>query len=365
MLKKSIHSIKELLLAKDPMTADIGMGGEKLTAQIRLALIFAVTILPLKSIFLQPEKIENWVGVMVSGAAFICSFIFVKLASRPKPPHSLGWVTTQFDVFMVTLGTIGFIVAGQPIIASNNYVHFSVYLLALGATALRANPMISLVAGASAIMQHYVIVTIAYHQTRGVVDTDYGVFDWDTQVGRGILLFLGTILSTAFVLRNRTYWRSSIRDKLTGLHNRRFFDEFLDYRVADNKRQKRSFTLVFIDLDYFKDINDRFGHLRGDQVLEKTGYLIKDFFRNSDLASRHGGEEFTLILPDADLKGIIARLKHFQELLKGVDRDVILTASIGLAVYPEDGYNAEELLAKADERMYQAKENGRNQIVSH
>ncbi|MBN8220113.1 MAG: diguanylate cyclase [Spirochaetes bacterium] len=362
----SKHSFwREVFFSTDPMTVDIGQSGELLTARIRLVLIAAVAIIPIKSVILAPQLAENWVGVVVALAAMVISAGIVYVAGRPKPARWIPWFSTQFDVLMITLGAVGFLYSGRPIIASNNFVHFCIYFLALAATALRADPVVSLAAGASAIVQHAVVVVIAARMTVGVSDPDYGTFSWDTQISRLILLALAAMLATAVVVRNRNYWHSSVRDKLTGLHNRRFFDEFLEYKVAECRRHKRVFALVFLDIDFFKRINDGFGHGKGDEILSKAGRELEAFFRDSDLVARYGGEEFTLILPETEITGLIRRLDGFRESLRKIDNDIRVSATMGVAFFPLDGVTSTELIRIADNRMYAGKTAGRDRVVTH
>src|SRR5690242_10944863 len=101
----STHSFwREVFFSTDPMTVDIGQSGELLTARIRLVLIAAVTVIPIKSVILAPQLFENWVGVVVAFAAMLIAGGIVFAASRPKPMRGIAWFSTQFDVFMVTLG---------------------------------------------------------------------------------------------------------------------------------------------------------------------------------------------------------------------------------------------------------------------
>ncbi len=362
-LPDRLQLLRDLFRGGDPITVDIGQAGEHLTARIRLALVAAIGIIPAKSVIIAPNQIENWVGVLVTLFAMALAFGIVTFAARPRPPRGLAWVTTQLDVAMVTLGCVGFIASGRPIIASNNFVHFSIYLLAITGTALRADPLVSIAAGVSAATQHIITNVVAASLTAGLVDPAYGTFNWDHQVGRLILILLVTLLVTAVVQTNRNYWRSSVRDKLTGLHNRRFFDEFLEYKVAESRRHDRNFALVFMDVDNFKQINDEHGHAHGDLVLEKTGHALTTFFRDSDVAARYGGEEFTLVLSESDRQGIERRLSGFQDFLAAAVPGFAVTASIGVAFFPEDAQDSVHLVRAADQRMYQAKAKGRNRVV--
>ena len=123
-----------------------------------------------------------------------------------------------------------------------------------------------------------------------------------------------------------------------------------------------------IDVDNFKRVNDSFGHIIGDEVLKFIAFKILASVRENDLASRYGGEEFAVLLPETDLMGAMAvaeRIrKHVEsEILEIRENKIGATISLGLAVYPQDGEEWEEVLKKADERLYIAKQSGKNRLV--
>jgi diguanylate cyclase (GGDEF)-like protein/PAS domain S-box-containing protein len=164
--------------------------------------------------------------------------------------------------------------------------------------------------------------------------------------------------------------QEAIRDPLTGLFNRRFMQEALARELSRAKRNSHLLAVAMLDLDYFKRINDTFGHDAGDEVLRQLGALLQRRFRGSDVACRYGGEEFTLIIPEVSKADALVRM---QELRNDINHLAIqhqgqklnrLTISIGAAIYPEHGANAETLLKAADEAMYRAKQAGRDQVVS-
>lgn len=155
-------------------------------------------------------------------------------------------------------------------------------------------------------------------------------------------------------------------DSLTGLLTRREFHERVNYFHKIAQRDSLSYSLIIADLDNFKEINDQFGHLTGDQTLETLGLAIMDSLRESDLACRYGGDEFTFFLPNTNTeqaKNFCERLQHIiQESISCSSLNIELTASIGIASYPEN--NAEfldDMIAKADTAMYQVKKAGGNQ----
>lgn len=157
-------------------------------------------------------------------------------------------------------------------------------------------------------------------------------------------------------------------DALTGALNRRGLDQTLSREVARSHRTNGKLALAMVDLDYFKRINDEFGHTAGDQMLIHFATLIRSVLRKSDALVRYGGEEFTLLLPDTDARGTLLVLGRLQQLmprfpLNYEGKQINTTFSAGVAVLREDE-NGHALLRRADEALYQAKEAGRNQILT-
>jgi diguanylate cyclase (GGDEF)-like protein/PAS domain S-box-containing protein len=158
--------------------------------------------------------------------------------------------------------------------------------------------------------------------------------------------------------RDRLNWLSYY-DDLTGLANRRLFKERVEHSISLSHRLKDQMALLFLDLDRFKIVNDSLGHAAGDEVLKETASRLQIELRNSDVAARIGGDEFTLILPatNAEAAEIVAK-KILHSLLTPYvlnDQQFVLGTSIGIAIYPQDGNNAETLLQQADAAMYMAK----------
>lgn len=162
---------------------------------------------------------------------------------------------------------------------------------------------------------------------------------------------------------NATLVELSMTDKLTGLRNRRYFQEQLEEQMWRCGAGGQPFSLLIIDIDYFKAVNDTWGHQAGDEVLEKLGGLLRFYSREKDTVARYGGEEFVLILPDMDAaesRLVAENLRH--EIAEAVWNVGRLTVSIGIATYTGDDSDA-SLLKKADEALYASKENGRNRIT--
>lgn len=153
-------------------------------------------------------------------------------------------------------------------------------------------------------------------------------------------------------------------DNLTGLPNRFQLMERLKYEISNAKRNKSTFSIMFLDLDHFKDINDTLGHSTGDALLIELSKRFNGLLREVDMVSRLGGDEFIFMLPHTDSNGIPSVA---QKILTTIDKPVkidhhelIVTASIGIAIYPDDGADAEALSKNADTAMYRAKQQGRN-----
>ena len=158
-------------------------------------------------------------------------------------------------------------------------------------------------------------------------------------------------------------------DGLTGLYNRRHWQERLDEEVLRVQRQPRPLSLLMFDLDHFKRVNDRHGHLTGDEVLRAVGELVHTTLRRTDVAGRYGGEEFAVLLPDTTLEGatlVAERLREGAEALRVTagEASIALTISLGVAEWHAGMADGAALVAAADEALYDAKRSGRNRICT-
>jgi len=187
------------------------------------------------------------------------------------------------------------------------------------------------------------------------------------KVGRTILKFI--VGDDVEIQYHEEIYRLMTTDGLTQLHNKRYFDEMLDREVARAKRYKRSFSLLVFDIDRFKGINDRFGHLAGDTILRQLGAVLSGRLRANDVLARVGGEEFALITPEVGLDGATELAGKINRLIGDTRFEfegarVGVTGSVGVAEWQAHYEDPGDLLKAADDKMYEAKRNGRNQVCS-
>ena len=157
----------------------------------------------------------------------------------------------------------------------------------------------------------------------------------------------------------------SITDVLTGLYNRRYADSKLEKEIVRAERYNGKLSLIITDLDYFKKVNDSWGHQAGDRVLQAFATILNKNTRDSDLVSRWGGEEFLIICPETDLRGAATQAENLRKMFAQTSFENIgtKTASFGVATYlPRESKNS--LVQRADDALYRAKDNGRNRVES-
>jgi diguanylate cyclase (GGDEF)-like protein len=185
---------------------------------------------------------------------------------------------------------------------------------------------------------------------------------------RNLALWVAELLGLSlanFRLRE-TLQTQSTRDPLTGLFNRRYMEESLERELYRAAREHGTLGTIMLDLDHFKELNDRAGHVAGDEILREIAKLLRTHVRAEDIVCRYGGEEFTILLPDAGRDETQARadaLRRAVDTMELSNRQRV-TISAGVAVYPANGTTAEELVDAADSALYAAKAAGRNRVVA-
>jgi diguanylate cyclase (GGDEF)-like protein len=162
--------------------------------------------------------------------------------------------------------------------------------------------------------------------------------------------------------------KESIHDELTGLYNRRFFNERLLDEVERTRRYGGHFSILICDIDHFKRINDTYGHPVGDRVLVQVASLLQNNIRSNDMACRYGGEEFALLLLNSEKDLALRLAEQLRKKLAAAAMPDIggnsVTASFGVATFGKDSISFEGLVSKADQSLYLAKMRGRNQVCA-
>ncbi len=174
-----------------------------------------------------------------------------------------------------------------------------------------------------------------------------------------------------YILKSRDFdhqYKLATTDGLTEIYNHRYFQEQMDLQIANSKRYNLNFSLIMTDIDFFKKFNDIFGHQSGDAVLKQVAAKLKKHVRSSDFVCRYGGEEMAIILPNTDHEEAYKTAEKLCKLIAerpfklANNKESAVTISLGVSTYPKDGETKEDMIAAADKRLYNAKENGRNQV---
>jgi diguanylate cyclase (GGDEF)-like protein len=166
--------------------------------------------------------------------------------------------------------------------------------------------------------------------------------------------------------KNKELYQECITDPLTRLYNRSYMKDFLNKKIKESQRNAYPLSVAMVDIDHFKKINDTYGHLIGDCVLQELSNFLKKYFRGSDIVSRYGGEEIFIIMPFATREDACKKMEDIRKLVEKhlfCDKKRIhITISVGIGSY-KPGMNMEDLIKEADENVYKAKNTGRNKVV--
>jgi len=206
---------------------------------------------------------------------------------------------------------------------------------------------------------------VSYHETESLAErwefvASTGFFSFLALIGPAII---GTRMIRCHEALHQSFIRLSQEDSLTGLYNRRWLTELLGNEIQRAVRYKSAFSVILMDIDDFKAVNDQFGHQAGDEVLTKIAELIRLTVRATDMAGRWGGEEFVIILPETDISGSFSLADKIRIQIASADLGEIgyRTASFGVTAFA-DGDHINSIIARADAGLYVAKEGGKNQV---
>lgn len=352
---------------------DAGQAGELLIARIRVVLTSVLLVIPVVNVILAPdERAQHLTGLSINLAAFVLAILVYVMVARDQRQRWLPLATSFFDVTLISLANLSYAFVSDPHVVVNSKVTFDTYFIALGGTALRYDRRVAMVTGLMAIAQFVAVTTfvaLSFPLDRVPPAGAYGVFSWADQVSRVVLLAAATMLNVYIVRGIQKQRELSNADPLTGLFNRRFFDDYILSEIARAARFQGRMAVAMIDVDWFKQFNDQYGHAAGDVALKNVARAMQLAVRRSDLVARYGGEEFVVLLREADPAQALERVEQIRQAIQsepheiGDPRPVHITVSAGVAAWPQDGNTVGDLMATADRRLFQAKGAGRNCVI--
>jgi diguanylate cyclase (GGDEF)-like protein len=210
------------------------------------------------------------------------------------------------------------------------------------------------------------IPMVVYSDVIGVINVT-NKRDGEDFSGEDLQMLKAVADQAAVAINKAQLWNMAVTDSLTGLYVRRYFMAKLQEEIRRAERYNKVLSIVIADLDRFKRINDTYGHDVGDHVLETVGSFLKKNIRDVDVVARYGGEEFLLMIPEADKDSAFCLSERLREKFSQINLEDLppITISLGIATYPSDGTEIDELIRKADAAMYTAKQNGRNRVVKY
>lgn len=360
--------------APEPELSTAGFGGELLVAGVRLLIFVVLLYFPIAEL-LQKRGEHDPLALLTTATLGLAMALIIYSATNRRWGRSwIGFVSSFLDVSLISAMLAVFLVVGRPHEATNNLVLFPVYFLAIAATSLRYDARICLITGALALAQYAAIAGYADWRwdlnSAAFAPYPHGLFSWEAQAWRLAQLAGATVIAATIVVRARELRLLSTRDRFTGLLNRAVFNEQLEREAAFARREDGRFAVAMVDIDHFKRFNDSYGHAGGDEALRMVARTLREACRATDVVARYGGEEFGLILPGvmsgraSDLLERIRRVLAVKPIhLPNRAKPVSLTVSIGVAIFPEDGKTPADVLRCADQRLYQAKAQGRDRVV--
>jgi diguanylate cyclase (GGDEF)-like protein len=365
---------RRLWSSPHPALADAGIHGEIVVAQGRLVLTLIIIAIPMAAALSMGWSTENVIGLSFAVFAALLAVVIYWIVSRQRRVPWLAFATSIIDVTTVSLLHVGYLIAGLPSLAANSRTTYAVYLLAIAATAMRWDVRVCIAAGAIATAQYTVIAATAWqlwapHPTPETVM--YGEIVPGQQAARLVVLIGATWLAAAVVRQSSALRYSATHDVLTGLQNRTYFEERFVEEIERARRARRALSVAMLDLDHFKRVNDAWGHGVGDAALRAVARTLKATVRSTDLVARYGGEEFAIVLTESGATEAATRVEEVRARVRASPifvapkaAPLTMTASAGVATFPDDGTTASDLVRVADERLLDAKRLGRDRIVA-
>ena len=186
-----------------------------------------------------------------------------------------------------------------------------------------------------------------------------------------ILITFAISYLTKYLIKSKDFehqYKLATTDGLTELYNHRYFQDTLRKQIDSSKRYEQKFSLIILDIDFFKKFNDQYGHQIGDEVLRTVSNILKKNTRTTDYVCRYGGEEMSIILPQTSKTEALINAQRICDAVANTplkisnNKEVNITISLGVSTFPENGESPQKLIEYADQALYNAKENGRNQV---
>ncbi len=271
--------------------------------------------------------------------------------------HRIAFWVVVVDILAVTGFLLGCLAVNRAIVATNSQLFFFFYFFVIVSAGLRGDAVVSRTVAWSVPISYCFVVFMAvawrYVQVATQPDPIYGSFRWDFQLARVAILVVVTWITNydvGLVASDRAEART---DPLTGVHNRRFLEEFLNREIARRRRSHHPLSVLLLDLDGFKAYNDEHGHLAGDRVLAAVASSLRNAVRTTDVVARYGGDEFVVVLPNTP--GEAAR-RVARELRRAVPPPV--SVSVGIGCMGEGVHTPGQLFAIADAALMRAKQEG-------
>jgi diguanylate cyclase (GGDEF)-like protein len=340
----------------------------------RLAILALLLFVPLLALLLEGSRPEHVWSMAVLGVSLALSVLTLKNLEKPRQMAWIRYGVTFVDVTTVTALLAGYLFLGRPMMAVNSQVTFLVYFLILGVIACRHDLSLAFFGAGLTLAEYLALVgagAFFWDLPRAASDTEYGSFSWANQVGRFLILSLASALTILVVRNSRRVREHSLRDGLTGIHNRRYFEEALDVEFSHSIAREEPLSLVLLDVDRFKEYNDRLGHPCGDRILMAVADFLMRQLRRSDVLARYGGDEFAFLLPATSGEEAVETLGRIQGNMNRWFEGLVplghppLSFSLGLACRDEKDRTAADLMERADRHLYRSKNAGGGVLCRH